>query len=91
MSAGRLVGVVPEIPVPTSTVRVPPSRPSAMSISRSSPTTAIEASGTPSRAPTSAIATRDGLPTTVGRRPEAFAIAAVTMAPRLRIGPSAPA
>ena len=34
---------------------------------------------------------REGLPTIVGRRPLAFAMAAVTMAPRLRMGPFAPA
>jgi hypothetical protein len=62
-----------------------------MSIPTSSPTTAIDAAATPSRVVTSRNAAREGLPTTVGRRPEAFAIAAVTIAPRLKIGPSRPA
>ena len=36
-------------------------------------------------------AAREGLPTIVGRRPLAFAMAAVTIAPRLKMGPFAPA
>ncbi len=62
-----------------------------MSMRTSSPVTSRSADGTPRRALTSRTAARDGLPTTVGRTSAAFAIAAVTIAPRLKIGPSAPA
>ena len=62
-----------------------------MSIPRSSPITAICDVGTPSRSPTSAIAGREGLPSTRGRAPVTFAIAAVTIAPRLKMIPFAPA
>ena len=61
-----------------------------MSIRRSSPITASSRDGTPSRSLISRTAARDGLPTTIGRAPVTFAIAAVTIAPRLKIIPFAP-
>ena len=47
--------------------------------------------GIPRRRSIASTAAREGLPTIVGRLPLAFAMAAVTMAPRLRMGPFAPA
>ena len=79
------------MPLRTRIVFEPPRRPSATSRRTSSPTTAISAAGTPSRRSISRTAAREGLPTTIGRAPLAFAIAAVTIAPRLKIGPFAPA
>ena len=58
----------------------------------SSPITASSlASARRAGAPISRTAARDGLPTTTGRAPAALAIAAVIIAPRLKIGPFAPA
>ena len=62
-----------------------------MSIVRSSPITAISLPRTPTCSSTVRIAAREGLPTMTGRVLLAFASAAVVIAPRLRIGPSAPA
>ena len=81
----------PLIRLRTSTVTEPPRCPRATSRNTSSPTTAMSCEGRPSRASSSRTAARDGLPTTSGRAPVAFAIAAVSIAPRLKIGPSAPA
>jgi hypothetical protein len=83
--------VLPLMPLRTSTVREPPSRPSAMSMSRSSPTTTSFSVGKPKCVRSSATAAREGLPTTRGRPPLTFAIAAVTIAPRLKMMPSPPA
>ena len=58
---------------------------------RSSPITAISAAGIPRCVSIAFTAAREGLPTIVGRLPLALAMAAVTMAPRLKIGPFAPA
>ena len=79
------------MPLRTSTVVDRPRWPSATSRRKSSPITAISSERTPSRRPISRTAACEGLPTTTGRAPLAFAIAAVIIAPRLRIGPSAPA
>ena len=62
-----------------------------MSIPRSSPITAISLVGMPSRVASAATAARDGLPRTRGRAPVTLAIAAVIIAPRLKIIPLAPA
>ena len=62
-----------------------------MSRSRSSPITTRSRDGTRTRSEIARSAAREGFPTTTGRAPVTFAIAAVSIAPRLKIGPSAPA
>ena len=57
----------------------------------SSPITAIWSVGRPRRALTSSTAAREGLPTMRGRAPVTLAIPAVTIAPRLKMIPLAPA
>ena len=81
----------PLMPLRTSTVLEPPMRPRAMSIPRSSPITAMSLVGMPRRALTSATAAREGLPRIRGRAPVTLAMAAVIMAPWLKIIPLAPA
>ena len=53
--------------------------------------TAMSAAGTPSRSCSAVTAARDGLPRTLGRTPETLAMAAVIIAPRLKMIPLAPA
>ena len=81
----------PLIPLRTRIVREPPMRPSATSMVTSSPITATSSVGTPRRSRTVSSAASDGLPTMTGSTLLAFASAAVTIAPRLKIGPFAPA
>ena len=57
----------------------------------SSPITAICSVGMPSRVRISSTAAREGLPTIRGRFAVTLAIAAVTIAPRLKMIPFAPA
>ncbi len=62
-----------------------------MSMPRSSPITASSCGGAPSRSLIASSAACEGLPTMTGSVLLAFAIAAAVIAPRLKIGPFAPA
>jgi hypothetical protein len=69
--AARAAGRIRRAPMPlrTSTVWPPASRPSAMSIATSSPMKATRRGSSSSRSATARTAAREGLPTTVGRCP----------------------